>query len=172
MARLKKVTVDGRWWAQTPDGHWLMWNEMSSGWELSVTPPPGYEPPPPTASPEPFPSLAAPVQPTWVRVVSFIGETVAVAMGLTLILGGAAFIYMAVVGGFVILETLLTPWFFSEPTGTEVRSVRLGSIVLFCWITAPGIVYARRNVRFENIWLPLGIALIAAGLGFLIAFRL
>jgi hypothetical protein len=49
--------IDGAWWAQSPDGSWLRFNQDSQQWEPSVAPARPPVPPPPPHSP---PSIASP----------------------------------------------------------------------------------------------------------------
>jgi hypothetical protein len=41
MDRLRKVEVDGEWWAQTPDGSWLYWSRAAATWKRRSAGPPG-----------------------------------------------------------------------------------------------------------------------------------
>jgi hypothetical protein len=42
MARLRKILVEGEWYAQAPDGSWLRWNGSRNDWENYPIPPPGF----------------------------------------------------------------------------------------------------------------------------------
>jgi hypothetical protein len=41
MDRLRRVEVDGEWWAQTPDGSWLYWSRAAATWKRRSEGPPG-----------------------------------------------------------------------------------------------------------------------------------
>jgi hypothetical protein len=45
MDRLRRVEVDGEWWAQTPDGSWLYWSRAAAAWKRRSEGPPGVSSP-------------------------------------------------------------------------------------------------------------------------------